>query len=390
MNSVHRDLLPSFFAHAPSLRKTGKRRRAKRFPALLGCLLGTAVIVLINGRAATAQPIVPLQVSTSPANGDTNPYGLINVPPGFPAGSIHKGQLLVSNFNDATTQGKGTTIIAVDPGTGETSLFFQGTPGTPLGFSNALTVARAGFVFAGSVPTSDPGGTMAEPGALLVLDNQGSLVTSLSQSDKINGPWGMAINDQGNGAQLFISNVLDGTITRLEVSFQHGGFAVVGTPLTIASGYAFGPDPTAVVVGPAGLAYDSNNDVLYVASELNNKIFALNGAGTTTNDLGTGNVVFSDSTHLAGPLGLILATNGDLITANADPSTVITPPGTNTTAGPSEIVEFTKDGHFVRTFSIDSAPGSAFAINELSKGGHLQFSYVDDAESTLTVLRLSH
>jgi len=264
-------------------------------------------------------------------------------------------------------------------------VFFAGTPGTPLGFSNALTVARAGFVFAGSVPTSDPNGTMAEPGALLVLDNRGNVVTQLAQPDKINGPWGMAINDEGDEAQLFVSNVLDGTITRLEVSFEHGSFAVVATPLTIAHGYKFGPDSTAVVVGPAGLAYDSASDTLYVASELDNEIFTLQGAGNTNSDLGTGNVVFSDSTHLRGPLGLILATNGHLITANADPSSV-----TNSTAGPSEIVEFTKDGHFVRTFSIDSAAGSAFALNELCEKGTIQFSYVDDTESTLTIWRLMH
>jgi hypothetical protein len=83
-------------------------------------------------------------------------------------------------------------------------------------------------VFAGSVPTSDPGGTAAEPGALLVIDHKGNLVTQLTTPDKINGPWGMAINDQDDRAQLFVSNVLDGTITRLEVSFAHHSFSVVG------------------------------------------------------------------------------------------------------------------------------------------------------------------
>jgi len=356
----------------------------KRVPALLVWLLGATLLIPFGRRTATAAPVVPLQVSTSPSNGDLNPYGLINVPFGFPTGSIGTGQLLVSNFNNsANVQGQGTTIIAVDPASGKTSLFFQGTAGTPLGFSNALTIARAGFVFAGSVPTNSAG-TIAKPGALLVLDNGGHLVTRLAHSDKIDGPWGMAINDLGNEAQLFVSNVLDGTVTRLDVSFDHG-FTVIGSPLTIASGYRFGPDPSAVVVGPAGLAYDSYNDVLYVASELDNEIFALEGAGKTTSNLGTGDVVFSDPSHLRGPLGLILATNGHLITANADPSTV-----TDTTAGPSEIVEFTKDGHFVRTFSIDSAAGSAFALNDLFTKGIIQFSYVDDAEATLTIWRLSH
>lgn len=361
----------------------------ERVTTVFVCSVTIILLLTLAGVTATAAAVLPLQVSTSPSNGDLNPYGLINVPSGFPAGLISSGQLLVSNFNNAATlsnpggiQGKGTTIVAADPNSGNVALFFQGTPGTPLGFSNALSVARAGFVFAGSVPTSDANGTVPESGALLVLDNRGTLKSQLSKTDKINGPWGMTINDQGDEAQLFVSNVLDGTITRVDVSFEHDSFSVVGSPQTIAHGYSFGLDPTAVVVGPAGLAYDANTDTLYVASELDNKIFALQGAGRTMSDLGTGNVVFADSTHLRGPLGLILATNGHLITANADPSSV-----TDSTAGPSEIVEFTKSGRFVRTFSIDSASGSAFAVNELLENGNIQFSYVDDAEATLTILR---
>jgi hypothetical protein len=383
----HQDLDQTGFLHHTGVRSAATRRRIKPSFASV-TVLASALLIVSFGHAARAgsMPIVPLQISTAPANGDLNPYGLAEVPAGFPEGSIKSGQLLVSNFNNsANTQGKGTTIIAVSPGSGKTSLFFAGTPGTPLGFSNALAVAEDGFVFAGSVPTSDPGGTAAEPGALLVIDHKGNLVTQLTTPDKINGPWGMAINDQDDRAQLFVSNVLDGTITRLEVSFAHHSFSVVGTPLTIAHGFAFGTDPAAVVVGPAGLAYDKRRDILYVASELDNEIFALDGAGKTTTDLGKGTVVFSDTAHLRGPLGLILATNGDLITANADPTTV-----TNTTAGTSEIVEFTRHGNFVRTFSIDSAAGSAFAIDEQIRKDFIQFSWVDDAEATLTILRLTH
>jgi hypothetical protein len=383
----HQDLDQTGVLHHTGLRSAATRRRIKPFFASV-TVLASALLIMSFAHAARAgsMPIVPLQISTAPANGDLNPYGLAEVPAGFPEGSIKSGQLLVSNFNNsANTQGKGTTIIAVSPGSGKTSLFFAGTPGTPLGFSNALAVAEDGFVFAGSVPTSDPGGTAAEPGALLVIDHKGNLVTQLTTPDKINGPWGMAINDQDDRAQLFVSNVLDGTITRLEVSFAHHSFSVVGTPLTIAHGFAFGTDPAAVVVGPAGLAYDKRRDILYVASELDNEIFALDGAGKTTTDLGKGTVVFSDTAHLRGPLGLILATNGDLITANGDPTTV-----TNTTAGTSEIVEFTRHGNFVRTFSIDSAAGSAFAIDEQIRKDFIQFSWVDDAEATLTILRLTH
>ena len=354
------------------------------FPGLISSVL----ILVCVAQPAWAGPdgdvLLPLQVSTVPvSNGDLNPYGLAVVPAHFPGSTRHKGQLLVSNFNDSNgCSGKGSTIISVDPTNGTTGLFFQGTP--PIGFTNALAVAEAGFVFAGSVfTTTDCTTGMAGP--LLVLDKDGNQVTQLGVppgSQKINGPWGMAINDRGKTAQLFVSNVLDGTITRLEVSLTPGAFSVIGTPVTIASGYNIGTDTNAVVVGPAGLAYDSKNDILYVAAEKDNKIFALAGAGTTTTDLGTGALVFADSTLLHGPLGLVLTPSGHLITANADPPTV------SSTAGPSELVEVTVSGEFVRTFSIDSASGGAFAVNLVRKGNVNQLSYVDDNQSTLSILPL--
>src|SRR6202012_1727114 len=148
---------------------------------------------------------LPLQFSTIPSNGDTTPYGLAVVPHDFPEDAIlSPGELLVSNFNSTTTAGQGTTIITVDPRSGKTGLFFQGT--SPIGFTNALTIARAGLVFGGSLPTS--GGT-AQPGPLDVFDAEGNLLTQLGSSYLVDGPWGMALNDHGNTAQLFVSNIFD-------------------------------------------------------------------------------------------------------------------------------------------------------------------------------------
>ena len=99
-------------------------RRIKRFLAL-AALLGNAVLIVSFAQAASVR-ILPLQVSTSPANGDLNPYGLVEVPSGLPEGSVRVGRLLVSNFNDSgNIQGKGTTIVAVNPANGKVELFFQ-------------------------------------------------------------------------------------------------------------------------------------------------------------------------------------------------------------------------------------------------------------------------
>jgi hypothetical protein len=332
------------------------------------------------------KPFLPLQVSTIPSNGDTTPYGLAVVPHDFPDdASISPGELLVSNFNNTTTAGQGTTIITVDPHSGKTGLFFQGN--SPIGFTNALTIARVGLVFAGSLPTS--GGT-AEPGPLDVFDAEGHLLTQLGSSHLVDGPWGMALNDRGNNAQLFVSNIFDtkdhfaGSITRLDVSLSASGITVRDA-ITIASGYASAPDTAGTVVGPAGLAYDPEDDTLYVASEGDDAIYKLKGAGTTTTNLGKGQVVFNDQTVLHGPLGLIFAPNGDLITANADPTHF--PP---TATDPSEIIEITPGGTFVRKFSIDPNPGSAFAVlvNGEDRRSE-QFVYVDDFVSNCIIWKLA-
>jgi hypothetical protein len=251
---------------------------------------GTLLALLLPPRPAQAdfdfRPFLPLQVSTSPSNGDLNPYGLAFVPPNIQSGGALKpGLMLISNFNDTSLQGRGSTIITIDPRTGQTGLFFQGTP--PIGFTNALGVVHAGLVFAGSVMTTDGTSNTAKSGGLYVLNGQGKIVGNFGLQEMINGPWGMAINEVGAGAQLFVSMsfVFDGTITRLDVTFGNGT-AAVQNAVKIGSGYGFGPDSAAVVVGPAGLAYDQFRDTLFVASEMDDTIFALHGAGKTQTDSG--------------------------------------------------------------------------------------------------------
>jgi hypothetical protein len=347
--------------------------------------LGAVLMLMSVGRAARAfplKPFLPAQGSTSPSNGDLVPYGLAEVPDDFPGHTLKRGQLLVSNFNSGVASGnlagQGRTIVIIDHNTAQQlGVFYQGT--SPIGFTNALAIVPEGFVFAGSVFTTKPDASDPTAGPLLVFDKNGNLVDSITTGT--NGPWGLAVNDLGDSAQLFVSNVFDGTVTRLNVSFHHGGFSVVGSPTTIGSGYAFGLDAAALVVGPAGLAYDKRHDRLYVASEDDNEIFAIDNASTTS-DGGKGTLVFADSS-LEGPLGLIVAPNGNLITANADPTA-----HQNATT-PSELVEFTKSGNFVREFSIDPNLGAAFAILNVRLDAVNQFAWVDDVTASISILRLA-
>ncbi len=327
-------------------------------------------------------------VSTVPANGDVNPYGVAFVPSGFPdGGTIAPGDVLVSNFNNSgNLQGTGTTIVSIDP-EGNQSLFFQG--GGLLGLTTALGVLKAGFVVVGSLPTTTPKATCTQrpsgqetgvgQGALLILDRRGRLVFALRSQQFLDGPWDLTVNDNGETAQVFVSNALDATVTRLDFSFDDGRMSLAKTT-RIASGYTRRCDPAALVVGPTGLAFDAEHNALYVASTGDNAIYLVPNAGTATGDAGPGSVFITDDVHLHGPLGLVLAPNGDLITSQGDAVNPSPDPNQQ-----SEIVEYSPTAQFIDQFSIDPAPGSAFGLALEPMGDGFVFAAVDDGNNVLDI-----
>ena len=209
----------------------------------------------------------------------------------------------------------------------------------------------------GSVPaTYDNMGNLVSvgQGSLFILDRNGNVVSTLSDSLLLDGPWDMTINDEGSAAQVYVSNVLNGVITRIDLNIPSGGDPIVESLTRIASGYLTRSDPAALVVGPTGLAYDPAHGTLYVASTGDNAIFAIPHAASSTGDAGMGSLVYQDNAHLRGPLGLVLAPNGNLIAANGD---AVNPDPSQA----SELVEFTPGGKFVGEFSIDPAQGGRSA-----------------------------
>jgi DNA-binding beta-propeller fold protein YncE len=350
------------------------------------------VLMLLSAGVAVSEdndlaPLLPqlansplMVVSTVPANGDLNPYGVAFVPPGFPSGgSIQPGDVLVSNFNNsANLQGTGRTIVAVGPH-GNQTLFFNGPRG--LGLTTALGVLQSGVVLVGNVPTMDGSFATVKKGSLIAIDRSGKQIGSFAEAATLDGPWYLAVGSEGGGtAIVFVANVLNGTVSRLVFDVSDGGEHItLDRATTIATGYMHRGDPNALVIGPTGLAFNADQNVLYVASTGDNAIYAVDAPADRGSAANKGRLVYRDNGHLRGPLGLVLAPNGDLIAADGDAVN-------GDPAQPSELVEFTPSGKFVSQVSVDTmGQGGAFGLAVAGSDDTTRFAAVDDVTNMVKI-----
>jgi hypothetical protein len=357
-------------------------------------LLAAGGLALVAGAlpaAAAARPVgttTSLIASTVPGNGDVNPYGVAVVP--ATTGALRQGDVLVSNFNAASNeQGTGTTIVQVSPG-GRVSTFAQIDPAHlhgacpgGVGLTTALSVLRSGWVIVGSLPTADGTSATAQAGCLLVLDSRGSVRETFS-GHGINGPWDMTALDFGFSAQLFVTNVLNGTVAangatvdrgtvlRLTLAIPPGRPPLLAGTTVIGSGFPEHSDPAALVVGPTGVGLSADG-TLYVADSVNNRIAAIPGAPYRLTDAGTGFTVTRNGA-LNTPLGLAVAHDGTILTVNAaDGNLVATSPhGTQI-----QVVQLDGSG---------SPPGAGALFGLAVAPDSRAVYFVDDAANTLDLL----
>jgi hypothetical protein len=326
--------------------------------------------------------------STVPANGDVNPYGTALVRQS--EGSLVKGDVLISNFNNSKNlQGTGTTIVQVSP-QGKLSQFAQinaaKLPGScpgGVGLTTALVILHGGWVVVGSLPTKDGSAATASAGCLIVRDKWGHVRETL-WGHGINGPWDMAASSHGAFAELFVTNVLNGTKaaggsvvnngTVLRLVLMVGGSQPPRWINTtkIASGFPQRTDPAALVIGPTGVGL-APNGTLYVANSLDSAINAIPHATWRSNSAGTGTMI-SKGGWLNTPLGLTIAPNGDVLTVNG---------------GNGLLVETTPSGTQVAKKWLDnsgSPPGSGALFGLVVAPHNAGVYYVDDAVNTLRLL----
>jgi hypothetical protein len=379
----------------PAVQGRGRRlacRRAAKvaLPALLAALL--ACLALLPGAAlAFDRPFIgqfstiSSVGSTVPANGDVNPYGIVTVPRSD--GSLVGGDILISNFNNAENlQGTGATIVQMTP-TGGLSLFAQINPATlpgacpgGVGLTTALAILPHGFVVVGSLPTANGMAATAQAGCLIVLDKNGKAVETIS-GPPINGPWDMTSVNDGSGATLFVTNVLNGTVAsgatptnggtvvriRLHIGGKHRPPAVTAID-TIANGFPERTDPAALVVGPTGVAL-GDEGTLYVADTQGNRITAIPDARNRQAPLEGGGTTIATGGYLNNPLGLTMAPNGDILTVNANDGS---------------LVETTPIGAEFQPVDTGAGGGGLFGLTVAPNREGVFF--VDDANNTLGLL----
>src|SRR5215469_13248925 len=55
-------------------------------------------------------------------------------------------------------------------------------------------------------------------GSLQIINRHGKLIKVLNDNVFLDTPWDLTINDNGNQAQVFVSNVKSGTVSRLDLA----------------------------------------------------------------------------------------------------------------------------------------------------------------------------
>ncbi len=354
---------------------------------------------LATATAASAQPSGPVSylshfsklttiASTVPGNGDVNPYGIAIVR--HSAGRLRAGDVLISNFNDkANLQGTGKTLVEISPG-GHRSLFatvrrsmLPGSCPGGVGLTTALQVLPGGWVVVGSTPSANGMAATAKAGCLIVLNSMGKVAETISGYG-INGPWDSTAVVRGHVADLFVTNVLTGTVAaggkvvhggtvlRLGLQLHRSAPPTLTSWTTIGSGFAQQTNAAAFILGPTGVGL-GRHGTLYVADTQNSRITGIPNALTRSGTAGTG-FLLTRGGQLSMPLGLAIAPDGHVLTVNG---------------GNGKVVETTPGGVQIawRYLDTSGSPKGAGALFGLAVRPDLRgVYYVDDAANTLRLL----
>ncbi|HEY5425692.1 MAG TPA: hypothetical protein VIJ77_04000 [Candidatus Tumulicola sp.] len=256
-----------------------------------------------------------------PTNGDQNPSGLVyvNSKP-FGGGVIGKGDLVFCNFNDsANVPGNGTTVdyISSTPGS-QPKTFIQNAK---LQGCSSLVINGFDAVYAPDLSAKNVVGMTAK----------GKLNQTIANSNFVQ-PWSSAYMTSFGyppGDGIFVSDASTGKILRVDL-----GSGRPKPPVTaVISGFAVNKGQPGSLLGPSGVQYDQNRNILYVVDGVTNTIVSVKSAYDNLHQVNSivvgadgktftgpkkslAHVVYAGK-PLNGPITSTLLPNGNLIVANS-------------------------------------------------------------------------
>jgi len=317
------------------MRTTSHRRRHRGAAAVALVAAGastaaiTALTAVPANAAAAVNPLARLPdkivASLIAPNGDRDPFGMAVVP--LTSGNLTAGNLLVAEFGDKHgTVGAGTTILQVNPATGQTSAFFQGAPvAGPVGI--AINPVNDGVWIGDYGSAAD--GTAAND---LLIAPTGKLVATFTDTTTTNaasfvGVWGQGVSSANGTISFYYGNAGNATtgtgggdVWRLT---PHPTGPVNGQPVNatyaqIATGQGQTPagGNAGTAAGPQGFAFAADG-TMYETNDADNALYAIPGAATATGPVHA-RIVYRGN-PLQSPENVVIdPANGNLLVASAN------------------------------------------------------------------------
>ena len=159
-----------------------------------------------------------------------------------------------------------------------------------------------------------------------------------------------------------------GTVVRIGLLTLPGHAPIMTSERVIADEFPERTSEAALVVGPTGDGLGPEG-TLYVADTQGNRIAAVPRALFRNTPLGGGGLTVAKGGFLNGPLGLTIAPNGDILTANANDG---------------NLVETNPSGHEFMPFETTAGEGGLFGLTLAPNGQGVYF--VNDSNNSLDLL----
>lgn len=299
-----------------------------------------------------------------------NPYGLAIAP--STNGDFTAGDVVVCNFNDKkNVQGTGYTVVTLHPKPGSTPK--EVSEDKLLLGCDAITLTPGDIIFAAAFTAND------DP----FLGDNGKLVAN-QKGKPFDRPFGQIYAQTTSGtASVFESNAADGTIVRINL----------GSTITydvIAKGFKVNHGKPGSILGPSGLSYNPNGDILYIVDGADNTVVSFSKASTIPNggitvekggkfkgpSASDAHLVYSGA-PLDAPISSALFFNGNLVVGN-----------TGNPNGINYMIELSPAGKVLYKRNVDK--GAAGAIFGMATAGtsaaNTQLFFNDDNANDVQVL----